>query len=47
MTFEEIKQKYDHLDILINNTDAQCNDRRATTSEGPEKTMVINVFHHS
>jgi len=41
---EEIKNKYDHLDVLINNAGAQFNDVRELTSEGYEKTMVINVF---
>lgn len=41
---DTIKQKYDHLDVLINNAGAQFTDTRETTSEGHEKTMVINVF---
>ena len=41
---DEIKQKYDHLDVLINNAGAQFNEVRALTGEGHEKTMVINVF---
>lgn len=41
---DTIKQKYDHLDVLINNAGAQFTDKRETTSEGHEKTMVINVF---
>ncbi|HSC54917.1 MAG TPA: SDR family NAD(P)-dependent oxidoreductase [Phnomibacter sp.] len=41
---ETIKQQYDHLDVLINNAGAQFTDKRETTSEGHEKTMVINVF---
>lgn len=41
---EEIKNKYDHLDVLINNAGAQFKDVRELTSEGYEKTMVINVF---
>lgn len=41
---EEIKNKYDHLDVLINNAGAQFKDVRELTGEGYEKTMVINVF---
>lgn len=41
---DTIKQKYDHVDVLINNAGAQFGDKRETTSEGHEKTMVINVF---
>lgn len=41
---DTIKQKYDHLDVLINNAGAQFTDQRETTAEGHEKTMVINVF---
>src|SRR5690349_12796389 len=41
---EKIKQKYDHLDVLINNAGAQFTEERETTSAGHEKTMVINVF---
>jgi len=39
-----IKQKYDHIDVLINNAGGQFNDKREVTSAGLEKTMVINVF---
>ena len=39
-----IKQNYDHLDVLINNAGAQFTNTRETTSEGHEKTMVINVL---
>ncbi|MDR1644487.1 MAG: SDR family NAD(P)-dependent oxidoreductase, partial [Tannerellaceae bacterium] len=41
---DNIKQKYDHLDVLVNNAGAQFTDKRETTNEGHEKTMVINVF---
>lgn len=41
---DEIKQKYNHLDVLINNAGAQFTDTRELTSEGHEKTMVINVL---
>jgi len=40
----EIKQKYDRLDVLINNAGAQFTDKREETAEGFEKTMAINVF---
>ena len=40
----EIRQKYDHLDVLINNAGAQFADKRETTAEGFEKTMAINLF---
>lgn len=41
---DSVKQKYDHLDVLVNNAGAQFTDKRETTNEGHEKTMVINVF---
>jgi len=41
---DTIKQKYDHLDVLINNAGAQFTNTRETTKEGHEKTMVINVL---
>ncbi len=41
---EAIKARYDHIDVLINTAGAQFTDRREVTSEGHEKTMVINVF---
>lgn len=40
----KIIKKYKHIDVLINNAGAQFTDIRETTSEGHEKTMVINVF---
>jgi NAD(P)-dependent dehydrogenase (short-subunit alcohol dehydrogenase family) len=41
---DNIKQKYDRLDVLVNNAGAQFTDKRETTVEGHEKTMTINVF---
>ena len=41
---DNIKQKYDRLDVLVNNAGTQFTDKRETTVEGHEKTMVINVF---
>jgi NAD(P)-dependent dehydrogenase (short-subunit alcohol dehydrogenase family) len=41
---DKIKQKYDRLDVLVNNAGAQFTDKRETTAEGHEKTMMINVF---
>ncbi len=41
---DTIKMKYDRLDVLVNNAGAQFGGTRETTSEGHEKTMMINVF---
>lgn len=41
---DEIKQKYDHLDVLINNAGNQFGGKRETTKEGHEKTMMVNTF---
>ena len=41
---DTIKKKYDRLDVLINNAGAQFGDKRETSCEGHEKTMMINVF---
>ncbi|MGL5682810.1 MAG: SDR family NAD(P)-dependent oxidoreductase [Marinifilaceae bacterium] len=41
---ESIKQKYNHLDVLINNAGAQFTGKREITNEGHEKTMMINLF---
>ena len=41
---DKIKEKYDYLDVLINNAGAQFTSKRETTIEGHEKTMAINVF---
>lgn len=40
----KVKQKYDRLDVLINNAGAQFTNKREMTVEGHEKTMTINVF---
>ncbi|SFW81748.1 SDR family NAD(P)-dependent oxidoreductase [Chitinophaga sancti] len=40
----QIRQQFDHLDVLINNAGAQFTERRETTNKGYEKTMTINVF---
>lgn len=41
---DKVKQKYDRLDVLVNNAGAQFTEKRETTVEGHEKTMTINVF---
>lgn len=41
---ENIKQKYDHIDVLINNAGAQFTNKREITDEGHEKTMMINLL---
>ncbi len=41
---DEIKQKYNHLDVLVNNAGAQFTNQRETTVDGHEKTMTINLF---
>lgn len=41
---DDIKKKYDHLDILINNAGNQFGGTRAVTPEGREKTMMVNTF---
>ncbi len=40
----EVKAKYDHLDVLINNAGAFFNKQRETTKEGFEKTIALNLF---
>jgi len=40
----EFKQKYDRLDVLINNAGAGFGRQRETTKEGWEKTIVVNLF---
>lgn len=40
----EIKNKYDHLDVLINNAGGQFGTQREETSEGHEKTIAINTY---
>lgn len=41
---DEFKIKYDHLDVLINNAGNQYGGTREITSEGHEKTMMVNTF---
>lgn len=40
----ELKEKYDHLDALVNNAGSQMGKERSVTIEGHEKTMAINTF---
>ncbi|EAX91847.1 oxidoreductase, short chain dehydrogenase/reductase family protein [Trichomonas vaginalis G3] len=41
---DKIKEKYDHIDVLINNAGAQFGTERQLTKEGYEKTMMINTY---
>lgn len=41
---EELKQKYDHLDVVINNAGAFFGKNRELTEEGFEKTITLNLF---
>lgn len=41
---ETIKNKYEKLDVLINNAGAIFNKYRETTPEGLEKTFALNLF---
>lgn len=41
---EQFKQKYDHLDVLINNAGAVLDDSWRETKEGIEQTMSLNVI---
>lgn len=41
---EEFKNRFDHLDILINNAGAFFGKVRETTKEGFEKTITLNLF---
>jgi len=41
---DEISQKYDRLDVLINNAGGQFGNVREETSEGHEKTFAINAI---
>lgn len=41
---DEFKQKYDYLDILINNAGNQYGGKRELTSEGHERTLTVNTF---
>lgn len=38
------RQKYDRLDVLINNAGAMMGKERSTTPEGLEKTLVVNFL---
>jgi len=39
-----IKDKFDHIDVLINNAGGQFGKQREVTVEGHEKTFAINVL---
>jgi len=41
---DELKSKYDRLDVLINNAGAFLNKQRETTNEGLEKTITLNLL---
>lgn len=41
---EEFKDRYDHLDVLINNAGAIFNKVREITKDGFEKTIALNLF---
>jgi len=41
---DEFKQKYDRLDVLINNAGGMMNKVRETTTEGLEKTIALNLL---
>ncbi len=41
---KEFKNRYDRLDVLINNAGAFLNKQRETTTEGHEKTITLNLF---
>lgn len=41
---DEIKQNYSVLDVLINNAGAIMDKERSVTSDGLEKTMMLNVY---
>ena len=41
---EKLKQKYDHLDVLINNAGAVFSVDRILTEDGEERTFQLNVF---
>ena len=41
---DEVMQKYDHLDVLINNAGNQFGGTREVTKDGYEKTMMVNTF---
>jgi NAD(P)-dependent dehydrogenase (short-subunit alcohol dehydrogenase family) len=41
---DNIKQKYDRLDVLVNNAGAIFGKIRETTADGLEKTITLNLF---
>ena len=41
---DEFKQKYNRLDVLVNNAGTMCGRQRETTKEGWEKTITVNLF---
>lgn len=41
---EDVKSRYDHLDVLINNAGAQFGNIRETSVDGHEKTIAINLL---
>ena len=41
---DEFKEKYERLDVLINNAGAIFGKDRQTTKDGFEKTMALNLF---
>lgn len=41
---DEFKEKYDRLDVLINNAGGMMNKERETTREGIEKTIALNLL---
>ena len=41
---DEFYQKYDHLDVLINNAGAVFSKERVLTKDGEERTFQLNVF---
>ncbi|WP_312193234.1 SDR family NAD(P)-dependent oxidoreductase, partial [Sphingobacterium sp.] len=41
---EELKSRYSHLDVLINNAGAFFGKKREVTDEGLEKTITLNLL---
>lgn len=41
---DKVAQKYDHLDVLLNNAGGQFGETRETTKEGHERTFAINTL---
>lgn len=41
---DKFKEKYDRLDVLINNAGGMMNKERETTKEGIEKTIALNLL---